>query len=162
MGLLVKIASMDWSLPDNLVDWSQVGSAGLGLLALISALYAVWKSNHDLARERRIVHQLEVLRNLSEIIEQFGSALVPRLRSNLLLLPGSDDLPILRAAVDARASAQGKAKFDKKYPDAPALVEPTNLNRHARAERYARFRIVRDDGTAAAEMDEAITRRLGQ
>lgn len=153
---------MDWSLPTNLVDWSQVISAVLSMTALGIALFAVWKAKQDLAAERRSAYELDVLRDLSEIIEQFGTGLVPRLRSCLLLLPGSEDLPLLRAAVDARPTAQAVISFNEKYPDAASLVEPTNINRHARGERYARFRVVRDDGTAVVEMDEAINRRLGR
>jgi hypothetical protein len=151
---------MDWSLPNNLVDWSQVVSAALSMIALGIALFAVWKAKRDLTAERRRVHELEVLRDLSAIVEQFGLGLVPRLRSSLLLLPGSDDLPLLRAAVDARPSTQAVASFNEKYPGATALVEPTNINRHAQRERYARFRIVRDDGTVVIEMGEAIDRRF--
>jgi hypothetical protein len=63
---------MDWSLPSALVDWAQVISAALSLLAVVLALFAIWKSKRDIAQERRINHELEVLRDLGELIYQFG------------------------------------------------------------------------------------------
>jgi large-conductance mechanosensitive channel len=54
------------SLPQALVDWAQLISAALSFLALAAALFAIWKSNRDIAKERRTTHELEVLRDLSE------------------------------------------------------------------------------------------------
>jgi hypothetical protein len=59
---------MDWSLPSTLVDWAQVISAVLSLLALVLALFAIWKSKRDIALERRINHELEVLRDTGLIV----------------------------------------------------------------------------------------------
>jgi hypothetical protein len=80
-------------LPSALVDWAQVVSAVLSLLAIALALLAIWKSSRDIAHQRRIVHELEVLRDLSGVTGVFGVGGVPRVRSYLLLLPDPEDLP---------------------------------------------------------------------
>jgi hypothetical protein len=151
---------MRWSPPSALVDWCQIVSAGFSFLALALALYAIWKSSRDIARERRTVHELVVLRDLTEVIEQHGSAVIPRIRSCLFLLKGSADLPMVRAAVDARPAQAAVRAFERQYRGAPALDEPTKATQQARSSRYARFRLTRDDGTASDELDQAIQRRL--
>ena len=108
------------------MDWAQVISAVLSLLALVLALFAIWNSKRDIARERRINHELEVLRDLGELIYQFGEVGMAglgrsgmgRLRAGLLMLPGSRDLPKLRVAVNARPSKDVQKDFWETNPDA--------------------------------------------
>lgn len=52
-------------LPKAVVDWAQVVGAGLGLVAIIVALFALWRQRHDMIRERRVLHDLETLREIA-------------------------------------------------------------------------------------------------
>jgi hypothetical protein len=150
---------MDWSLPSALVDWAQVISAVLSLVALVLALFAIWKSKRDIALERRINHELEVLRDLGELVYEFGefderlgSSDIGRIRAALLMLPGSDDLPTLRVAVDARSSERARDDFSAKYSSWPG--QP-----HSGYE-LERFQTVWRHGVVGPELEDAINRRL--
>jgi hypothetical protein len=98
-----------WSPPHELVDWAQVISAGLSLIALVVALYALAKGKRDLLRERRVAHELEVLRHIADALRSsFGSSsLLHLMRTYLRLLPGDQDLPIARAEFGIRPSDRG-------------------------------------------------------
>jgi hypothetical protein len=88
-----------------LVDWCQVISAVLGLVALVVALFAVAKAKRDLVTERRVTHELDVLRSIADALRSFGSSsLVQLMRTYLQILPGYTDFPIARAEFDVRGS----------------------------------------------------------
>src|SRR5918995_876087 len=57
------------ALPQALVDWSQLISAVLSLVALVVALAAIVKSNRDIVRERRTTHELDILRGIAESLK---------------------------------------------------------------------------------------------
>lgn len=100
-------------LPQTLVDWSQLVSAVLSLLALGLALYAISKGKRDLIAERRTAHELDVLRFIAEALRSFGSTSFPQLmRTYLYILPGSEDFPIARAQFDIRATTTAKQRFE--------------------------------------------------
>jgi hypothetical protein len=152
---------VSWHLSKDLVDWAQVLGAVFSLVALSVAAVALVGAKRDLGRERRTAYDLEVLRELSNVVEGFGVQQAVRARSLLLLLSGSADLPMVRAAVDARSSDAATREFTTRYPDAPALPTPTNENRNGASERYRRLRFVNEDNTSRTELDQAIKRRLG-
>jgi hypothetical protein len=149
---------MNWSLPSAVVDWAQVISAVLSLLALVLALFAIWNSKRDIARERRINHELEVLRDLGELIYQFGEVGMAglgrsgmgRLRAGLLMLPGSRDLPKLRVAVNARPSKDVQKDFWETNPDAELWANEPGYP----------VEVLWKDGILDAELEDAINRRL--
>ena len=142
------------SPPSALVDWAQVIGAAFSLLALVLALWAIVKAKRDLTHERRITHELEVLRDLGELMYEFGQlphlsdGSIARLRACLLMLPGSDDLPTLRVAVEARPSQQ-----------ALAGVSATHGN-ISHMGGFPRFGLIWEEGLAGSELEEAINRRL--
>ena len=139
----------------------------LSAFALMVGLFAIYKGTKDLAKERRLIHELEILRSLGQLVD----ARVPislnhpvpaltnpsesklfrvfyPLRYHLLLLPGSDDLPLTRAVVDARPSRDARLAFARRYPE----EDDSGSTRRLEAVQY--------DGTTRRELDEAIDRRL--
>ena len=154
------------SPPQAVVDWSQIISAAFSLIALVAALFAIHKSTKDLAKQQRLTHELEVLRALGQLMVRrglgdadaylhnlgnadayFQKVILP-LRDHLLLLPGSDDLPLTRVVVNARPSHEAKLAFAKQYG-----LEKTFLDL-----KY--MEAVQNDGTSRRELEEAIDRRL--
>ena len=137
----------------EIVDVSQVVSAGLSLLALVAALYAIVKTNRDLARERRVAHELELIRGLLQVRDQVEwKRYVRNLRAQLLMVPGSMDFPMMRAATEARASKDALVAFAARYPHAPPLHVPECWSKRAA--------IAASDGVLLDEAVEAIERRL--
>jgi hypothetical protein len=121
--------SMHWwdrlpSLPDALVDWAQVGGTVLSLVALLLALFAIYKAKTDLAVERRRQHELDVLREIgSKVPANFQLTQNSKRELNidfrgisamLLMLPGCNDFPITRAALRARASDHQLRYFESR------------------------------------------------
>jgi hypothetical protein len=149
-------------LPQWVIDWSQVFSAGLGLLALVVALFATWKAKRDLVTERRRAHELEILRDLGEILDRYGagSEVSHAARSALLMLPGSEDLPMVRVALDARPSEKSREIYTAKYPDAKdlpvGLIPPLSRG----ILMHDRLQLVRRHDAHRPELDEAIERRM--
>jgi hypothetical protein len=98
--------------PQALVDWSQIISAALSLLALALALYAIVKAKRDLAAERRVTHELDVLRSVADALQSFGSSsLLQLMRTYLHILPGEQDFPIARAQFDVRSTNEAKQRL---------------------------------------------------
>jgi hypothetical protein len=98
-----------------LVNWSQVLGAGLSLLALVVALFALIKAKYDLAKERRRQHELELLRSIAELLElqrwESGDErlqIKAKIGSRLLLLP-QGDMPTVRAAISAGSTPEQDA-----------------------------------------------------
>jgi len=151
---------MNWSLPGNLVDWSQVVSAILALVALVIALRVSYTSKRALAAERRAAHELEVLRGLSSLIEQKGLGVVEPVRSHLLLLPDSDDLPMLRAALNGRPSLDATSSLESAYPGLAGRTSAEWQEFSPLRRQYEYFKLLRADHTSRQELDGAIERRL--
>jgi hypothetical protein len=85
-----QLGTTSGPFPQWLVDGSQVAGSLLNLVALVVALYAIVKTNRDLAEERLLTYELEILREL-------GAALhgdVTRVSGLLYLLPGNQDMPL--------------------------------------------------------------------
>jgi len=147
-----QIASLSrmWSPSHELVDWAQVISVGLSLVALVVALYALVKGRRDLLQERRVTHELEVLRHIAGALRSsFGSSsLLHLMRTYLRLLPGNQDFPIARAEFKIRPSERGTqllAALKAKTGTSPIeqyLATPEFLQ------------------TCEEELDEAIERRI--
>ncbi|WP_147258787.1 hypothetical protein [Pseudonocardia hierapolitana] len=112
-------------LPEAVVDWSQVISAGLSLLALVLALFAIVNAKQDLANERRIAHELDVLRSIADSLRSFGSSsLLQLMRTYLHILPGNQDFPIARAQFDVRATDEAKQRLAEiKQSSPPSPIE---------------------------------------
>jgi hypothetical protein len=53
-----------WDLPQSLVNWAQVVGAALGLVAIVVALFALWRQRRDLVIERQAQFELEIIREL--------------------------------------------------------------------------------------------------
>jgi hypothetical protein len=108
------------ALPQALVDWSQLISAVLSLVALVVALAAIVKSNRDIVRERRTTHELDVLLGIAESLKTFGGPSLPQfMRTYLLMLPGDVDFPVARAEFDVRATDDGRRRLALMKEDAP-------------------------------------------
>jgi hypothetical protein len=119
-------SAADNTVPKVLVDVSQVAGAALSLLALLAAIWAMGKTNRDLAKERRRQHDLEVLRDIAETVaavenipphilgEEAYVVLKERhkLKSQLLMLPSANDFATTRAAVGARADEEAIQRFE--------------------------------------------------
>lgn len=107
--------------PQALIDWAQIVSAVLSLLALILALYAIVKAKRDLAAERRIAHELDVLRSIADALRTFGSSsLLQLMRTYLHILPGDQDFSIARAQFDVRSTDEARQRLAALQQSAPA------------------------------------------
>ena len=141
------------------VDVSQILGAAIGVIALIVALRARSGARRDLAKERRTVYELDLLRRLYEQLNHGGRALcgpesLAQLVTHLVLLPDMDEMPMTRAAVGANSTWVHDADFKNKYPAAPAddSTDETALQR---------LKFVLDDGVFGAEFLNAVYRRVG-
>jgi hypothetical protein len=136
-------------LPQALVDWSQLISAVLSLVALVVALAAIVKSNRDIVRERRTTHELDVLLGIAESLKTFGGPSLPQLmRTYLLMLPGDVDFPVARAEFDVRATDDGRRRHALMKQDAP----PSPVARYQATQTFL--------DCYRSELEAAITRRL--
>lgn len=121
-------------------DVAQMAGALISLVALVVAFSAIYLAKRDLAEERRTTHELEVLRGLNDLLlaKEEEHVKVYRCYLYLLLIPGSDDLPLTRAAVGAQASEKALSEFAKEFPDVPDLP-PTGSKEAAATERLGRL-----------------------
>ncbi len=140
------------------VDVSQILGAAIGVIALIVAMRARSGARRDLAKERRTVYELDLLRRLYEQLDGRGRPLtspgsLAQLFVHLVLLPDRDDLPMTRAAIGAQSTWVHDANFKNKYPAAPAYdkTDETALQR---------LKFVLDDGMFFAEFLNAVNRRV--
>jgi hypothetical protein len=120
--------ALDVGLPALLVDWVQVISAVLSLLAIVIALYALWKQKRDIAKERRLQHDLEILRDIGSLANLKEKRLeVYRL---LDMLPDSD-FPLTREALKAPPFDEASDDFRRYYEAFAAAHEmalpPSNI-----------------------------------
>jgi hypothetical protein len=103
----------DGGLPKLLVDWAQVLGAALSLLALMVALYALWKSKRDIADERRRQHDLEILREIGAHINANGDKW--HVAHRILMISGKRDFPLTRAALYMPCDPTSANEFDRRY-----------------------------------------------
>ena len=142
------------SLSKDLVDWAQLAGAFIGTVALVVAVFSIRKASRDLIRERQRIHEAEILREISEYIDRISAHF--ELRTLLMLLPGYDDMPMLRAAVGARPSKSYEDALRTKYPDSVMPDEVFDL--HEVKSNYVDR--LRSDGILRKELDDALNRRL--
>ncbi|MCX4626597.1 hypothetical protein [Streptomyces sp. NBC_01443] len=105
-------------MPNNLVDWAQVVGSALSLLALVLALYALWKSKRDLARERRRLHDLDLFRDMTDLVSQNEISRWQALGTGnrIMMLDSKDDFPMTRAALRLDSSTDGDLEtFDRNF-----------------------------------------------
>ena len=140
------------------VDVSQIAGAVIGVAALIVALRARSGARRDLAKERRTVYELDLLRRFYDSLNRVLHAPASpegqaELFTHLLLLPDTDDLPMTRAAIGANSTWVHDANFKNKYPVAPAYdnTDETALQR---------LKCVLDDGVLIAEYFNSVYRRV--
>jgi hypothetical protein len=154
-ALLYLLSRIPQGVLTALATWAQIISTA----SLPIALWAIRTAKRDLALERRTAHELEVLRLCAAILQEARSPLwYGRLRTHLLLIPGSKDLPMIRAAMGARASQEMLDAFADKYPDRPPLPDP--LPPEPDEFRYRIGAISPAD--QQTEMEEAIDRRVSR
>jgi hypothetical protein len=142
---------MSWSLPPAVIDWAQVVSAVLSFVALAVALIALWKSDRDIARERRSVFELTVLRDLLNRLDssdgfEVASKLV--VRSLVELMPPGD-LPLFRFAVE----------LDPRLPLGALLTGELDSRGYRNEEPQSRLRI---EQALVEEIGEAMRARAGR
>ena len=133
--------------PEDLRDWADVFGALIGAFALGVAAFSIRKASRDLTEERKRIFELEILRDIGEHFPQLGPA---QIRPLLMLLPGFDDMPRVRAAVGARPSRSYGNDLLRKYPfEGPA-------------EQLSAYHMgcLVEDGVFRSELDDAISRRL--
>lgn len=124
-GLGVAIVSLEavgtlaWWAHDSAATFG-VGANIAQLISVISLPLAAWaivSAKRDLASERRLSFELDVLRDLAEVHSlQFER---DKIRALLLLIPGSEDLRLTRAAAYANASPEALQDYRQAHPDAP-------------------------------------------
>ncbi|MDT0353632.1 hypothetical protein [Pseudonocardia charpentierae] len=116
-------------------------SAALSLLALIVALFAIWKATKDLAQERRRAHELEILRQMIgwEFVVEDDKKLMYAAYLNLMVLPDQSDMPLTRAALGVRPTVEAMKSFARRFPDAPALPIADALGSE---EMFGRFKCI--------------------
>lgn len=133
----------------------------ISVIALPLALYAIWSAKRDLAKERRVGHELEILRDLTALTPEKGSGgeideltTSGKIRALVLAIPDSDDLPLTRAALFANASDDALREFERLCRNAPG--DDTSWG------RMIRFVALVDVDPAAfhSEIQAAITKRV--
>jgi hypothetical protein len=109
-----------WSL-SWWADWAQIGS----IVGVVLAAMAIIAGARGLARDRRATHELEVLRALTDLFlaGQDDHEKLTRSYHYLFLIAGSADLPMMRAAVNARPSDDALKTFAARHPNTPDLPE---------------------------------------
>lgn len=145
-----------WSF---VVDLSQVVGAALSLVALIVALYALYKSNLDLTRELTNLHELEILR-------QIGSRLHPKAdpleTAALIVLLPDTDFPLARAGLTHDGTEKGQRAFDVGFQQ--YMTETDDSNQDEKAEwRYLGRRVWGSADSRSIlrrEFDDAVSRRV--
>jgi hypothetical protein len=85
------------------------------------ALYALWRAKRDILAERGASHELEVLRDFVDLFQTLDAARnwPSRAQTYLRLIEVSADMPMSRAALNARPSREAMETYRARYPDAP-------------------------------------------
>lgn len=148
-----SVPTQEADLFQLLVDSAQIAGAGLSLIALVVAFVALYRGRRDLAIERRNTFDLETLRRMYELRRNLPDReFVVHIYTYLMLLPGSDDFPLTRAAIGARPTAAQNVEYNVRYPGVRSIEAGGFLD--------ARFRKLEDDGTHIAEFEAAVERRM--
>jgi hypothetical protein len=147
------MASLLSPFPQGLVDGAQVVGAIIGVVALLVALVALLQAEKGLVRERRIAHELEVLRGLAAL-DTFTNLLraAVALEKALTLLPDREDFPLTRVAVGLPAAKDAERIYKEQYPQVRPLAPGTIDS--------ARLHPLILDGVYDKEWTDAINRRL--
>ncbi|BBH69390.1 hypothetical protein ACTI_60750 [Actinoplanes sp. OR16] len=189
MAQPAEISAED-GLDKLVVDLAQVAGAVLSLVAIVIAVLAMAKSNRDLAKERRRQHELEVLRDIAEILARLdretahtaGDLMAPfdevqHLKTRLILIKSNDDFPMTRAAIGAHPAERGAEAFAARFRTAVERKEKEFQQEEARggiaewrniAFELAAFRlglvVTPQEGghgsILARELDDAIEKRM--
>jgi hypothetical protein len=127
------------------------------VVAIVLATLALFRAETVAARERRIAHELEVLRGMAELVfGRVGPAEARTLAAMLLMLRDWRDFPLTRAALGVEPiSLKARREFRRKYPDAPPLDDEAHLSTV-----MGRLKLVRRDGTSTDEWSAAVARRV--
>jgi hypothetical protein len=108
----------------------EVVAAVFGVVGVLAAIAFAISGAAQVRRERRIIHELDVLRDLAELAPEVGRGIyrVTRIRVPLLTLRDADACPVLRAFADANPTPDGLRKLDRlldrpyPYNEQPALA----------------------------------------
>jgi hypothetical protein len=115
------------NLPDWLVDASQVIGAFTGAIALVLAGVAIYRAETVAASERRIAHELEVLRGMTEIRLMPNGKLdvkaAHELMAALVKLLDRRDLPLVRVAFGLPSTQDAVRQFVRRYPHVPVIAD---------------------------------------
>ncbi|WP_327384127.1 hypothetical protein [Streptomyces sp. NBC_01207] len=160
-------------MPNNLVDWAQVVGSALSLLALVLALYALWKSKEDLARERRRLHELDLFRDITDLVSQNEISRWQALGTGnrIMMLDSKDDFPVTRAALRLGSSTDGDLEtFNRNFqayaaahPESFELIQGSNVAVSDTESRWAYINAKPDMKSTSIILDEirkAIERRM--
>jgi hypothetical protein len=146
-----------YEFPHWLVDASQVVGAAGTVVAIGLAALALFRAETVAARERRIAHELEVLRDMAELMfEQVGPSEARKLGAMLLMLRDWRDFPLTRTALGVEPiSVKARREFYRRYPDAPPLDDDSPMST-----AMGRLKLVRKDRTSMDEWSAAVARRV--
>lgn len=133
----------------------------ISVIALPIALYAIWSAKRDLVKERRVGHELEILRDLTVLTPEKGRGgeideltTCGTIRALVLAIPDRDDLPLTRAALFAAASDAARNEFERLCRDAPSDDTPWG-----RTNRFVAL-LEHDRATFRSEIQAAINKRV--
>jgi hypothetical protein len=146
-----------YEFPHWIVDTSQVVGAAGTVVAIVLATLALFRAETVAARERRIAHELEVLRGMAELVfGHVGPAEARKLAAMLLMLRDWRDFPLTRTALGVEPiSLKARQEFRRRYPDAPPLDDDAPMSTV-----MGRLKLVRRDTTCTDEWSAAVARRV--
>ncbi len=157
-GLMRSMSSVmvsSWSpFPAWMVDGAQVVGAAVGIVAVLFAVYAIVSTDRGLIRERRIEHELEVLRGLASVNALASHTdVVVTLNKALKLLPNLTDFPLTRVAVSLPGTQDAERRYVEMYPNVPRVTHNELY--------HDRLLPLIIDGRYEAEWTAAVERRVG-
>ncbi|MEV0800572.1 hypothetical protein AB0I34_22970 [Kribbella sp. NPDC050281] len=119
-GVEIKLTFVQWDLPQTVVDWAQVLGAALGLVAIVVALFALWRQRRDAMIERKAQYELDLLRDLVRLIgDPHGYR-----EADVLMSLFSRDLPNLQPVNDAlKAIGRARANHPEGEPRDDAKLQ---------------------------------------
>lgn len=147
-------------LAQEVVDWAQVIGAALSLVALVVALFALWKSGRDIHAERKVQHDLEILREMGRPVALAPEDHAMRAYRLLSLLYNAGGLSLSRAALGVRPTPECERAFAGDYPDAAPLPDMATDYDTLRSALWSRFKPLHESGVYIKEVFGEISRRL--